>query len=131
MYPLEKTLPKGSLSNFIHHPSHCLYFSITIFLSKHTRCQYFKSISKALTHKLLIPCGSILTHRHAKSSAPLSWFKSIQATVLVKQSILIYYLSWGNKEGPGDAYGGQEQKYRVWADCCNSLSSELIKNLQV
>lgn len=61
----------------------------------------------------------------AKSSAPLSWFKSIQATVLVKQNILIYNLSWDNaKKGPEDAYGGQKQKHRVWADCCNSLSSE-------
>lgn len=37
-------------------------------------------------------------------SAPLSWFKSIEATVLVKQSILIYNLSWDNaKKGPEDA----------------------------
>ena len=61
----------------------------------------------------------------AKSSAPLSWFKSIQATVLVKQNIPIYNLSWDNaKKGPEDAYRCQKQKYRVWADCCNSLSSE-------
>lgn len=40
----------------------------------------------------------------AESSAPLSWFKSIEATVLVKQSILIYNLSWDNaKKGPEDA----------------------------
>ena len=40
----------------------------------------------------------------AKSSAPLSLFKSIEVTVLVKQSILIYNLSWDNaKKGPEDA----------------------------
>lgn len=60
-----------------------------------------------------------------KSSAPLSWFKSMQATLLVKQNILIYNLSWDNaKKGPEDAYGSQKQKYSIWADHCNSLSSE-------
>ena len=49
----------------------------------------------------------------------------MQATLLVKQNILIYNLSWDNaKKGPEDDYGGQKQKYRVWADRCNSLSSE-------